>query len=69
MANRISSKGFMLSQEKFLMESYILWRYCKALGTARSARMVGWAMNASHIDDVPARVGEQKRITYRKIPF
>ena len=27
----------------------------KALGTARSARMVGWAMNASHtIDDVPA---------------
>lgn len=27
----------------------------KALGTARSARMVGWAMNASHnINDVPA---------------
>lgn len=27
----------------------------KALGTARSARMVGWAMNASHAkDDVPA---------------
>jgi methylated-DNA-protein-cysteine methyltransferase-like protein len=27
----------------------------KALGTARSARMVGWAMNASHnIADVPA---------------
>jgi methylated-DNA-protein-cysteine methyltransferase-like protein len=27
----------------------------KALGTARSARMVGWAMNASHnLDDVPA---------------
>lgn len=27
----------------------------KALGTARSARMVGWAMNASHgKDDVPA---------------
>jgi len=26
-----------------------------ALGTARSARMVGWAMNASHsIEDVPA---------------
>jgi hypothetical protein len=50
------------------MESHILWRYCKALGT-RSARMVGWAMNASHNrDDVPAR-SEQKRITYRKIPF
>jgi methylated-DNA-protein-cysteine methyltransferase related protein len=27
----------------------------KALGTARSARMVGWAMNASHnMDDIPA---------------
>jgi methylated-DNA-protein-cysteine methyltransferase-like protein len=27
----------------------------KALGSARSARMVGWAMNASHnIEDVPA---------------
>jgi methylated-DNA-protein-cysteine methyltransferase-like protein len=27
----------------------------KALGSARSARMVGWAMNASHDrDDVPA---------------
>ena len=27
----------------------------KALGTARSARMVGWAMNASHgKEDVPA---------------
>ncbi len=27
----------------------------KVLGTARSARMVGWAMNASHnLEDVPA---------------
>ena len=27
----------------------------KALGAARSARMVGWAMNASHnLEDVPA---------------
>ena len=27
----------------------------KVLGTARSARMVGWAMNASHqVDNVPA---------------
>ena len=34
----------------------------RALGTARSARMVGWAMNASHnMDDVPAhRVVNQK---------
>ena len=26
----------------------------KYLGAARSARMVGWAMNASHSQDVPA---------------
>ena len=27
----------------------------KALGSGRSARMVGWAMNASHnLDDIPA---------------
>lgn len=26
----------------------------KYLGAARSARMVGWAMNASHAQDVPA---------------
>ena len=27
----------------------------KAIGAARSARMVGWAMNASHnLEDVPA---------------
>ena len=27
----------------------------KVLGTARSARMVGWAMNSSHnLEDVPA---------------
>ena len=26
----------------------------KYLGAARSARMVGWAMNASHMQDVPA---------------
>ena len=35
----------------------------KALGTARSARMVGWAMNASHnTEDVPAH-----RVVNRKI--
>jgi hypothetical protein len=28
-------------RKRFLMKSHILWRYCKALGTARSARMVG----------------------------
>jgi len=36
----------------------------KALGAARSARMVGWAMNASHnLEDVPAHrvVSRRKR--------
>ena len=43
----------------------------KALGTARSARMVGWAMNASHnLDDVPAhRVVNQKGILTGKHHF
>jgi methylated-DNA-protein-cysteine methyltransferase-like protein len=36
MANENFFERVMLSQERFLMESYILWRYCKALGTARS---------------------------------
>ena len=39
----------------------------KALGTARSARMVGWAMNASHnIEDITAhRVVNRKGLTFR----
>ena len=43
----------------------------KALGTARSARMVGWAMNASHnIDDVPAhRVVNRKGLLSGKHHF
>ena len=43
----------------------------KALGAARSARMVGWAMNASHnLDDVPAhRVVNQKGILTGKHHF
>lgn len=43
----------------------------KALGTTRSARMVGWAMNASHnLDDVPAhRVVNQKGILTGKHHF
>jgi methylated-DNA-protein-cysteine methyltransferase-like protein len=54
MANENFFERVYVARE-FLMESHILWRYCKALGTARSARMVGWAMNASHNrDDVPA---------------
>lgn len=48
--------------------------YCaiaKALGTARSARMVGWAMNASHhLEDVPAhRVVNRKGLLTGKLHF
>ncbi|MEI7510478.1 MAG: MGMT family protein [Flavobacterium sp.] len=43
----------------------------KALGTARSARMVGWAMNASHNrDDIPAhRVVNRKGLLSGKHHF
>jgi len=43
----------------------------KALGTARSARMVGWAMNASHNrDNVPAhRVVNRKGLLSGKHHF
>ncbi len=43
----------------------------KALGTARSARMVGWAMNASHnLDDIPAhRVVNRKGLLTGKHHF
>jgi methylated-DNA-protein-cysteine methyltransferase-like protein len=43
----------------------------KVLGTARSARMVGWAMNAAHnIEDVPAhRVVNHKGLLTGKHHF
>jgi methylated-DNA-protein-cysteine methyltransferase related protein len=43
----------------------------KALGTGRSARMVGWAMNASHnMDDIPAhRVVNRKGLLTGKMHF
>jgi methylated-DNA-protein-cysteine methyltransferase-like protein len=43
----------------------------KALGTARSARMVGWAMNTCHnLDDVPAhRVVNRKGLLTGKHHF
>ncbi|RTY79632.1 MGMT family protein [Flavobacterium sp. LS1P28] len=43
----------------------------KALGTARSARMVGWAMNASHgFEDVPAhRVVNRNGLLTGKLHF
>ena len=43
----------------------------KVLGTARSARMVGWAMNASHtLEDVPAhRVVNRNGLLTGKMHF
>ena len=43
----------------------------KALGTARSSRMVGWAMNASHnLQDIPAhRVVNRKGLLSGKHHF
>jgi methylated-DNA-protein-cysteine methyltransferase related protein len=43
----------------------------RALGTGRSARMVGWAMNASHnLEDVPAhRVVNRKGLLTGKHHF
>jgi methylated-DNA-protein-cysteine methyltransferase-like protein len=43
----------------------------KALGTARSSRMVGWAMNAAHnLEDVPAhRVVNRKGLLTGKHHF
>ncbi|MEO8516342.1 MAG: MGMT family protein [Flavobacterium sp.] len=43
----------------------------KALGTARSARMVGWAMNAAHsMEDIPAhRVVNRKGLLTGKFHF
>jgi methylated-DNA-protein-cysteine methyltransferase related protein len=43
----------------------------KALGTGKSARMVGWAMNASHnLPDVPAhRVVNRKGLLTGKMHF
>ena len=62
------------SNDNFFEKSYIVARLipygrvtsygaiAKYLGTARSARMVGWAMNASHNDDsVPAHRVENRK--------
>ena len=43
----------------------------KALGTARSARMVGWAMNACHnMEDIPAHrvVNRKGLLTGKHLP-
>ena len=70
-------------EENFFKRVYILVRQipygrvtsygaiAKALGTARSARMVGWALNASHnLEDVPAhRVVNRKGLLSGKHHF
>lgn len=70
-------------EENFFERVYILVRQipygrvtsygaiAKALGTARSARMVGWALNASHnLEDVPAhRVVNRKGLLSGKHHF
>ena len=76
-------KNFTPDNEKFFERVYAIARQipegkvtsygaiAKALGTARSARMVGWAMNASHnLEDVPAhRVVNRKGLLSGKHHF
>ncbi|BDU24447.1 methylated-DNA--protein-cysteine methyltransferase [Flavobacterium sp. GSB-24] len=73
----------IMSEENFFERVYTIARQipygkvtsygaiAKALGAARSARMVGWAMNACHnMDDVPAhRVVNQKGLLTGKHHF
>jgi methylated-DNA-protein-cysteine methyltransferase-like protein len=48
-------KGYAVAREIPYGKVTSYGAIAKALGTARSARMVGWAMNASHNrDDIPA---------------
>ncbi|MBG6109292.1 methylated-DNA-protein-cysteine methyltransferase-like protein [Flavobacterium sp. CG_23.5] len=72
-----------MSEDNFFERVYVIARQipygkvtsygaiAKALGTARSARMVGWAMNASHnLDDVPAhRVVNRNGLLTGKLHF
>jgi methylated-DNA-protein-cysteine methyltransferase related protein len=72
-----------MSEDNFFERVYVLVRQipygkvtsygaiAKALGTARSARMVGWAMNAAHnLEDVPAhRVVNHKGLLTGKHHF
>jgi methylated-DNA-protein-cysteine methyltransferase-like protein len=72
-----------MSEDNFFERVYVIARQipygkvtsygaiAKALGTARSARMVGWAMNASHnMDDVPAhRVVNRNGLLTGKLHF
>lgn len=72
-----------MSEDNFFERVYVIARQipygkvtsygaiAKALGTARSARMVGWAMNASHnMEDVPAhRVVNRNGLLTGKLHF
>jgi methylated-DNA-protein-cysteine methyltransferase-like protein len=59
------------SKTNSVWQSDLLWRYQSTIGAGRSARMVGYAMNASHtIDDVPAhRVVNRKGLLTGKFHF
>lgn len=79
----IRNLKYIMAEENFFEKVYAVARQipygkvtsygaiAKALGTARSARMVGWAMNASHnMDDVPAhRVVNRKGLLTGKHHF
>ena len=81
--NLWQKKDKTMAEENFFERVYVIARQipfgkvtsygaiAKALGTARSARMVGWAMNACHnMDDVPAhRVVNQKGLLTGKHHF
>jgi methylated-DNA-protein-cysteine methyltransferase-like protein len=76
-------KNQPMAEENFFERVYVIARQipygkvtsygaiARALGTARSARMVGWAMNACHnMDDIPAhRVVNQKGLLTGKFHF
>lgn len=81
--NTVLSDFINMSNDNFFERVYAIARQipygkvtsygaiAKALGTARSARMVGWAMNASHnLEDVPAhRVVNRKGLLTGKLHF
>lgn len=76
-------KNKLMAEDNFFEKVYAIARQipygkvtsygaiAKALGTARSARMVGWAMNASHnTEDIPAhRVVNRKGLLSGKHHF
>lgn len=79
----MAKKNKLMAEDNFFEKVYAVARQipygkvtsygaiAKALGTARSARMVGWAMNASHnIENIPAhRVVNRKGLLSGKHHF